>query len=601
MNAGHDQVIQGFVDDLRAAGFARDAEALAARAASLVGGQWCVAVVGEHPRLVDELRRTLAAADLGGLTLLPTEGAQSFPHADVVVLVLDATRPLSQIERDTIASLRFANLFFAVDGVGFVDPGELAELRVWLAQVIEPERTFFVDTKAALKAQASGDQAAEVANDLHTLVTALATFLRNPANHARVLAPYARAAYARAQARLDEQRTAWRRQRALETRWRDFGRRLKDKLFADLYSYIDDIYASWEADARALISLDEVTLIDALRSLIEEERQRKIGAVIERELQKYLQAKLTAWLERAHDLVLNELATMRDELAAPVKLQLSGVERAFAVHRDPMDDERRATRQMLVGLLTGGERWLSRTAGRSMLLCLALQISSLVLRQMALVLLVASEVGNVATQYGRFRRQLLDIMRVMVRDGLKESLTVSGLREGALIEPGDLAARLIAARDPLSAYLAGRLSPEVRERLGAKTAAAQAALLDDLNVIASGELIYTSERFAGVELSNQLRRALAWSAAERSSDETARLNRLLLAEGYPVAIARTLQDSLYQAVDDQVLGLIERAPDVQPEAALRSQALTRQFEALCTLVYGRPLTRDEWTPTGAAP
>jgi hypothetical protein len=82
--------------------------------------------------------------------------------------------------------------------------------------------------------------------------------------------------------------------------------------------------------------------------------------------------------------------------------------------------------------------------------------------------------------------------------------------------PG-LASRIHAAADPLSAHLRGAIG--------------SAALLDGLNAIIAGASLYDAQRFAGVTLGPETQAALT------AGGDPAWLNRLLLQDAYPDAVA----------------------------------------------------------------
>lgn len=102
-----------------------------------------------------------------------------------------------------------------------------------------------------------------------------------------------------------------------------------------------------------------------------------------------------------------------------------------------------------------------------------------------------------------------------------------------------LANRLRQAGDPLSAYLASRLSEPTREALAGRTTGTTAktlteALVADLNRVIAGESIYDPQRFAGVTLSKETQTRVARNPTGLGR---ARLNRLLLQDAYPAEIA----------------------------------------------------------------
>jgi dipeptide/tripeptide permease len=104
-----------------------------------------------------------------------------------------------------------------------------------------------------------------------------------------------------------------------------------------------------------------------------------------------------------------------------------------------------------------------------------------------------------------------------------------------------LATKLEAGSDELAAFLKASCSEKTRALLakfqGTNTdpAPLQVALLADLNRILGTGSIHDAKRFAGVTLSEPARKLLDKAP---TGDERARLNRLLLEDAYPHAIAR---------------------------------------------------------------
>ncbi len=105
-------------------------------------------------------------------------------------------------------------------------------------------------------------------------------------------------------------------------------------------------------------------------------------------------------------------------------------------------------------------------------------------------------------------------------------------------DTASLAAKLTspAETDPLSAYLASKLSDSTRQTLArfkagsAGETAARVAVMQDLNTLIQEESLYSQERFSGVAFQESTKQLLALDAQMRNER---RLNRLLLADAYP--------------------------------------------------------------------
>ena len=115
---------------------------------------------------------------------------------------------------------------------------------------------------------------------------------------------------------------------------------------------------------------------------------------------------------------------------------------------------------------------------------------------------------------------------------------------GDLRDVGAFATRLKQAPDPVSAYLAGRLSEPTKRRLsesppaGADSTELKKVLLKDLNVdLATNRLFYDAKRFSGVELRPETKKLIAQDLSEH---DILRLNRLLMEDAFPAEMGRRL-------------------------------------------------------------
>ncbi len=122
-----------------------------------------------------------------------------------------------------------------------------------------------------------------------------------------------------------------------------------------------------------------------------------------------------------------------------------------------------------------------------------------------------------------------------------------------IINLPSLARKLKQPADAVSQYLKSQLSAATLEILtsyqgtNSGSIPLQAALVEELNRIIRGHLIYDNQRFAGVVLHRKTRQLLAQNS-ERNSP--LRLNRLLLEDAYPLELSRnhkTLADSRWLA------------------------------------------------------
>lgn len=111
-----------------------------------------------------------------------------------------------------------------------------------------------------------------------------------------------------------------------------------------------------------------------------------------------------------------------------------------------------------------------------------------------------------------------------------------------LIDLPSLAAKLKQPTDPVSTYVASRLSTTTTAALGAyqptnavTVTNLQTSLVADLNAIIQGASIYDTNRFASVGLRTETKLVLA---QDPQGNALLRLNRLLLEDAYPLEISR---------------------------------------------------------------
>lgn len=115
------------------------------------------------------------------------------------------------------------------------------------------------------------------------------------------------------------------------------------------------------------------------------------------------------------------------------------------------------------------------------------------------------------------------------------------LREDDFQDLSRLAAKLREPRDPISLLLRQRLSPYTQFLLvapgdsGPDPGLLRYALIDDLNRLIKGDLLYDRQRFDQVLLSEKTRALLR---KDTRGEDLIRLNRMLLEDVYPQEIAR---------------------------------------------------------------
>ena len=108
---------------------------------------------------------------------------------------------------------------------------------------------------------------------------------------------------------------------------------------------------------------------------------------------------------------------------------------------------------------------------------------------------------------------------------------------GDITDLNSFCTKLRQHSDAVSKFLWGKLSEDARQHLLAQpnSQALETVLLNDLNRIIRSDCLYEEQRFAGVALSHHAKSLLA---SQLQGLQLARLNRLLLEEAYPSAIAK---------------------------------------------------------------
>ena len=169
---------------------------------------------------------------------------------------------------------------------------------------------------------------------------------------------------------------------------------------------------------------------------------------------------------------------------------------------------------------------------------------------------------------------------------LRRTSGVSLFRIVDLKDPTSLAVKLRDARDPLSKYLRGQLSPDLQQQLekytspGPPSAPLTSGLVAELNQLLKAPGLFEERRFAQVELTESTRSLLAQPP---QSEDLLHLNRLLLEEAYPDELVTS--DS-----SDDILQLDETNTNDEGEYTLQIPA-DRKYES-----YIVAATHDSFYP-----
>jgi GTPase SAR1 family protein len=343
-------------------------------------------------------------------------------QSQAVVLVLNATRILSQDERDFIetalGSARQDHVFFVVNFINRVaedGPDEVERIKSWVRRALAPHftrdgtlddalcrrRIFYINALGALQARLAEpvDQAALEASGVPALETELETFLTGEEKIAAALGASAqlaaatvhdaqkriaqqKASLAEPLAALEERRVdAATRLAALEERYAEIrrtielsGRAIAHKVYNSLTNHLRQMRADWPRDCQTDITLDELNLSNIVKSFGSTQAKEKLNAAIGREVNRYLRQKLTTWSNDLPAVIQEDVEQMMAEVEAQVDdltLELDRISDLFA-GAEPRDminvDERRGRKslQLLLGIAAGGPLDLSQVSGTIM-------------------------------------------------------------------------------------------------------------------------------------------------------------------------------------------------------------------------------------------
>ncbi|MEO0018407.1 MAG: hypothetical protein RLZZ522_1690 [Verrucomicrobiota bacterium] len=142
-----------------------------------------------------------------------------------------------------------------------------------------------------------------------------------------------------------------------------------------------------------------------------------------------------------------------------------------------------------------------------------------------------------AADQSQLRAALMKDLNGILRGELSPKLTEDDLRDVPA-----LATALIAKADPVSTFLSGQLSKGTTELLAdfakqpqsAPPAALKLALVRDFNKVIGGDILWQTERFAGLQLRDEVKQL---AEKNRQQECWSRFNRMLLEDAYPAKLA----------------------------------------------------------------
>jgi hypothetical protein len=162
--------------------------------------------------------------------------------------------------------------------------------------------------------------------------------------------------------------------------------------------------------------------------------------------------------------------------------------------------------------------------------------------------------GGVDSMYTFLKRknELSHVVNIYGFDFFFNSGDASTFSVADLKDLAHFAWKLMLPVGPVSAYLKGMLSKTTLQTLsnyvdsGSDPGAVETSLVEDLNKIISGQLIYDRKRFAGVNLRPQTRHFMS---RDLKGEDLSGLNRLLLEDAYPREISGKYNGAYQTAIE----------------------------------------------------
>jgi len=291
-------------------------------------------------------------------------------QAQAVIFVLNAPKILTQDEREFIETVlghgRLDHVFFVVNRINQIDPRGVDEITSWvraglahhfldehgnLDHDLYARRVFFVNAKGALDIRMAHpvDEEALEATGVPALERELERFLTSEDKVTAALASSiqllvgvlvgvrkrvdgTKSALDQPLEDLEQRRAeAERRLRALEGKKDEmertillFARAIKEKIYSDLCSFVEEMRESWPRDSHRLMNLDAAVNMKTLfASFARPDLKDEMAAAIVQETQKYIEAKFAEWGQRVPGVIDKDVETMMTEVEAQVEeLQL---------------------------------------------------------------------------------------------------------------------------------------------------------------------------------------------------------------------------------------------------------------------------------------
>jgi GTPase Era involved in 16S rRNA processing len=404
-------------------------------------------------------------------------------QAQAVIFVLNATKILSQDEKVFIEKVfgsgRFSHVFFVVNRINQIDEEDVPGIEQWVRESLKHHflddgsqfdeafynrRVFFVNAKGALDARTQKEDALLESSGVPALERELERFLTSEEkvfaaleftvqlltqiiSAARQDIAQQKVALEQPLAELEAARVECEgRLKALEGQKEDIERTIflykemtKQKIYGNLLGYINEMHETWPIDSNQLINLDEVHLGKVLLSFVSNDAKQKISEAVEREVQSYLEIKLTEWAERIPTIVQADIDEMMKEVEAQVgdfQLELARIGNIFAGAKgeEVIDiDKNRAAKviqlvlgfgdiSQMTGAVMGKGDWGSFFGRLLQQILTLVAIFSLFSGPIAWIAVFVVEAALIGGQHNQLKQRILESLGSKLNENLQKEL-----------------------------------------------------------------------------------------------------------------------------------------------------------------------------------
>lgn len=380
------------------------------------------AQIESHNRLCDNGVRLIDSPGLRENAARTKVTTKFLKQSQAIIFVLNATQPLSEDERDFIKSYfepgRVNNVFFVVNRINLIEEEDVDEIKQFVKKFLRNyfinqrgdfdeqlynRRVFFVNAKGALDARMNlADDAVLDSSGVPELEQELERYLASPEkitalfeSKVQLLASIIsnscekitqeKVALEQPLNQLEERRHQTKEmlqeleenKKEIERTIMMHGGMIKNKVYNNLITYIDEMKDSWGVDSQKYIKIDEVNLGNAVKSIASKKAKQKIFDAIERESKRYIEIKLQQWSETIVPILIeDDIKQMLKEVESQVgdfELKLDKIKTIFAGGKaeDVVDiDDKKVQRiiqfvlsfgdvSSMTGALIGKGDWLS--------------------------------------------------------------------------------------------------------------------------------------------------------------------------------------------------------------------------------------------------